>query len=129
MDIDKMVEKVAEAVSAYGPKVGELAMQTAQLAAIRDLIVGGLWLLMGVVLAVVAVWLMRLASRLAPETDKYGYMKNEAEVAFSVFGAFASAVVAIMFTLATIFRLTNPILWASISNPEVYLAAKALGWL
>lgn len=129
MDIDKMVEKVAEAVSAYGPKVGELAMQTAQLAAIRDLIVGGLWLLMGLVFAVGAVWLMMLGGKICEEVDESGDPKNEAGAAFSVFGAAAAVIVSIIFITATVFRLTNPILWAALSNPEVYLAAKALGWL
>lgn len=142
MDIDKMVEKVAEAVSAYGPKVGELAMALGRIGAAQH-IAFGMILFCGFLCCFgVSLWLYKKYRKCSDIYNGYYRRENGSETSSraeaNIAGdekdvwfafSFAPIIPAVLLLFFSAAQLSNIYAWVGLWQPEVYLAAKALGWL
>lgn len=132
MTIEQMFAKLADVAERYGPHVAELGAAVGRVAAADTIVRGIVLLIISLGALGAAVYFGRRAkitydaAQLMKEYDK----KIDAEgsvipwILCSVVASFAFFLVFV----PSVFRLTNIYAWVGIFRPEVYLAARALGF-
>lgn len=112
--------KLQSVIEVQGPKVIDLAMATAQMAALGKLLDILVWL----IASGVALWFARKAYLWV-----FSVIKDADDRFFWCAGlCLPTGIALIIFTVA-VSSITNPFIWAGLFRPEIYLAAKALGWV
>lgn len=117
--LDKWAQAFAKIAEQYGPRVSELALDTARVAAINSILFNLIWLLCSVgFLLVFGKRMVRFAKDYQSSSDGMSWG-----------GVFIPLCGATLIAVAALASLINPYLWVGLFRPEVFLAAKAIGWL
>lgn len=119
--IDAWAARLGETVAKHGPDAAELALAVGRFGAAREL-VGGL-----LELAVAAAVMRWLALPLWLTGARWLEEGADGVEGLPYAGALGAGVVAGIFALIGLGRVTDVYAWAGLWRPELWLAAKALG--
>ena len=125
--VDKLFQAVDKLKDSYGQDTARIVLETASLAAQKDLIQNGI----GVILSILIIWAMvRIITRNKREaigTDDR-YSDDRAET-YRTVTSWAAGFVGFFFFMNLMFSisvLTNPITWKGVHSPQHYLAFEVM---
>lgn len=112
--MDELAKRFAELAEKYDPNVIHTALEAARMEAYSNLVSNFFWLITGGIILLGARWFWQMKI----EDDDY---KGCARV----FGVFLGCV-AVIIIIASIANFADPWLWATLKNPELWIAKKVL---
>lgn len=118
-------EKLADVISEYGPDAAELALALGRAGATKEVATGLILLALAVAAATLAARWGCLGMKIIREDG--GAYDSGAEPLVLLGGGLAG-LASVLIGGSAISYLTNVYAWAGMFRPEIWLAAKALGW-
>lgn len=106
-----LLMRLEEGAQSVAPHAWEIALATAKVEAMQSLLIGGLFLVVSLIVVTTGICLFR------HENKKE---RPDGEVLAGI--TCLTAVVSAVPIVATFFNLFNLIAWASLSNPEIWIA-------
>lgn len=117
--VDKWGALLADTLKNHGQPVYELALQTAHLAVMSAIISNAFG---AIVFGFIAIWAWKKMKANLPDLERD---RGEGVIAVICCGALV-AIGGGMF-IGSVDALLNPLLWAALKNPEIWIAAKIAG--
>lgn len=115
---EKLVERLSEIGSQYGPKAVDLANNVYFVSALNDLLFALTWVVLCGLSSFLAIFGSRMAKNAeANRNDSDGWV---ALMIFGIVGAVIAAILAVM-------SLSNAWMWVGLFHPEVLMAKQVLG--
>ena len=112
----ELAERLERITANAAPELADIALESARLGALSEIISIASGFLIGLALLGVAFWLIRKSRGVSShDQEMYGF----GVFIFGLAGGFTS--------FATFAHLSDPILWVSLSKPELWVAKQVLG--
>jgi len=111
--MDELAKRFAELAEKYGPNVADAAMRAARMEAYSSMVSGALCLLVAAGMVLAGRWLWRLA-----HDDNSGWDEDWTIGACVLWG------LAFFIAIPGIWSFIDPWVWATLSNPELWIAKK-----
>lgn len=123
--LDKWADKLGEVISQYGPDAADMALELGRIGAIH-VIASGVG--NAVVSAGLAYVVFRLGIVVRDENKKDIFKQRDGVLVGGFIGGAIAAVGSVLAGAVAISQISNVYAWVGLFRPEIFLAAKALGW-